>query len=397
MEWCDTKEHSSIKMLNLEYHKMKKILIVAHNIRFIVQFELNDIKLLQNMGYEVHCAANYKEDHVIGNALEIMESANVKVNQIDCDRSPFRLMKNAKALRQLVRLLRAEKYDGVHCHTPMGGVLARLAASMVGVKPILYTAHGFHFFKGAPRINWLVYFPVEWLCSFMTDTLITINQEDYLFAKKYMHAKRVEYIPGVGIDLGRFEKKQAGENEQKRCELKVPADKVWVLTVGEMTKNKNHASLIQAVADIPQVYLTIAGTGEQQATLSHLIADLKLEDRVKLLGFRNDVPELCQAADLFAFPSFREGLSVALMEAMACGKPVVCSKIRGNIDLIDKNGGELFDPHDIEDIKQALQRMMKRNLEETGRYNVQKVKDYNVTNVREKVKEIYTTTIPKSV
>ena len=384
-------------MLNLEYHKMKKILIVAHNIRFIVQFELNDIKLLQNMGYEVHCAANYKEDHVIGNALEIMESANVKVHQIDCDRSPFRLMKNAKALRQLVRLLRAEKYDGVHCHTPMGGVLARLAASRAGVKPVLYTAHGFHFFKGAPLINWLVYFPVEWLCSFMTDTLITINQEDYLFAKKYMHAKRVEYIPGVGIDLGRFERKQAGENEQKRCELKVPADKVWVLTVGEMTKNKNHASLIQAVADIPQVYLTIAGTGEQQATLSHLITDLKLEDRVKLLGFRNDVPELCQAADLFAFPSFREGLSVALMEAMACGKPVVCSKIRGNIDLIDKNGGELFDPHDIEDIKQTLQRMMKRNLEETGRYNVQKVKDYNVTNVREKMKKIYTTTIPKSV
>lgn len=376
---------------------MKKILIVAHNIRFIVQFELNDIKLLQNMGYEVHCAANYKEDHVIGNALEIMESANVKVHQIDCDRSPFRLMKNAKALRQLVRLLRAEKYDGVHCHTPMGGVLARLAASRAGVKPVLYTAHGFHFFKGAPLINWLVYFPVEWLCSFMTDTLITINQEDYLFAKKYMHAKTVECIPGVGIDLEKICPGKA-EDVQKSNELReklgLPENAKMLLSVGEVNDNKNHRIVMEAMAKLHDLnlYYVICGRGPLEQEHLARCCELNIQDRVILAGYQENIVNFYRAADVSLFPSKREGLGLAAVEGMACGTPLIASDTRGSREYcVNGENSIVCQWQDVDAFVKAIASMASDDAlrKKIGANGIETAKRFDVNVVKKKMQTIY--------
>lgn len=367
---------------------MKKILIVAHNIRFIVQFELNNIHLLQKLGYEVHCAVNYKDDHVIQNAAQIVNNMGVHIHQIDCARSPVHIIQNIKALNQLVGLIRKEKYSALHCHTPIGGVLGRIAGKITKIGTVIYTVHGFHFYRGSSAVSWMIYFPIEWLCSFFTDVLITINQEDYNFAIKHMHAGKIEYVPGVGINLKKLEVENF-DKSKKRKELKISPEDTWILSVGELTKNKNHASLIKAIKDIPSVYLTIAGTGTEKDNLTRLINDLELMDRVKLIGYRNDTSELCHAADVFAFPSYREGLSVALMEAMACKMPIACSRIRGNVDLIDCNGGELFNPSSAEEIADSLKQIVNRNWENMGTYNRKKIEKFSLRVVMRDMKQIY--------
>lgn len=365
---------------------MKKVLFVATVVKtHIMEFHVPYLQMFKKEKWETSVAA--RNDYE--NPADCIIPACDHYCNTPFERSPLK-PSNIKSYKLLKKLMDENHYDIVHCHTPVGAMLTRLAgrkARKRGTK-IIYTAHGFHFFKGAPLINWLIYFPVEWVCSFMTDTLITINHEDYDFAKKHMHAKNIQYVPGVGIDLNRFGQSTVSKQE-KRQEIGVPQDKVWVLTVGEMTKNKNHESLIKAVSQISKVHLTIAGEGECHAQLSQLIDELGLQDRVKLLGYRTDIPELCKAADIFVFPSYREGLSVALMEAMACGKPIACSAIRGNTDLIDMNGGELFDPHNIEEIKNALQKILNRDWEAMGTYNSQKIKSYALPAVMEQMKKLY--------
>lgn len=188
-------------------------------------------------------------------------------------------------------------------------------------------------------MNWLVYYPVEKMLSRWTDVLITINHEDYARAKKKFHAGKTYYLPGIGIDLERFHVGDAETIQQKRQELGLQPEDVFLLSVGELSDRKNHVVVIEAMKQLvqrhPQLRYFICGQGEKKQELQQLIRKYHLEDHVKLLGFRTDVAELCQAADVFVFPSKQEGLPVALMEAMACGVPVVCSRIRGNDDLVE--------------------------------------------------------------
>ena len=243
-------------------------------------------------------------------------------------------------------------------------MLTRLAAREARKKgtKVIYTAHGFHFFKGAPLINWILFYPVEKFCARFTDVLITINQEDYKRAQKFK-AGKVEYIPGVGIDTKKFSEVVV-DKSAKRKELGVPVDAFLVLSVGELNKNKNHDTVIKAIAKLnnPNVYYVICGQGTLENYLKDLINELGLEKQVKLLGYRRDIAEISKTSDIFVFPSFREGLSVALMEAMALGLPVVCSKIRGNVDLIeDGKGGYLVEPDDVEGFINAIRRIINEN------------------------------------
>ena len=235
-------------------------------------------------------------------------------------------------------LMKQNTYEFCHCHSPIGGVVARIAGHRTRTK-VIYTAHGFHFYQGAPVMNWLVYYPVEKMLSRWTDVLITINHEDYARAKKKFHAGKTYYLPGIGIDLERFHVGDAETIQQKRQELGLQPEDVFLLSVGELSDRKNHVVVIEAMKQLvqrhPQLRYFICGQGEKKQELQQLIRKYHLEDHVKLLGFRTDVAELCQAADVFVFPSKQEGLPVALMEAMACGVPVVCSRIRGNDDLVE--------------------------------------------------------------
>lgn len=374
--------------------KTRHALIVSNTASMIELFNIQNIKLLQEMGYTVDVACNFESGNTCPQETILtlqtkLNSMAVSCHNIKIVRSPFSLS-NIKAYKELKAIISSKHFDIIHCHTPVGGLLARLAARHErrnGTK-VIYTAHGFHFYKGAPLLNWLIYYPVEKILSYWTDILVTINKEDYLFAKNHMNARQIEYIQGIGLDLNKFNVKC--NSYAKRRGLTIPDNKVWLLAVGELITRKNHASLIRAIAPLQNIYLTIAGIGSEHEKLQRLINTLHLSHRVKLLGFRYDIPELCEACDIFALPSFQEGLPVALMEAMAFGKPIVCSHIRGNVDLIDnEKGGFLFSPKNIQEIQDALKHVLAIDWERLGNYNQGKIKYFLLDKVLKKLREIY--------
>ena len=293
------------------------------------------------------------EGHIVDIACNEMESAvpncyrewGCTIHQINCSRSPLKA-DNVKAISELSRIVKDNNYDIVHCHTPIASMCTRLACRKIrklGLK-VIYTAHGFHFYKGAPLKNWLLYYPVEKICSYFTDTLITINKEDYDLAKRTMKSKKIEYVPGVGIDVDRF-RNVVVDRKAKRQELEIPEDTFLLISVGELNENKNHEVVVKAVGELKDknIHYAIAGAGHLKEHLLKVAEGVGVQERIHLLGFRSDVNELYKVADLCCFPSKREGLPVALMEAIASGISCLASQIRGNVDLINHINGNLFD------------------------------------------------------
>jgi len=257
-------------------------------------------------------------------------------------------------------LLTDNEYDFIHCHSPIGGVIARLAAHKKKT-PVVYTAHGFHFYKGAPLKNWLVYYPIERYLSRFTDVLITINKEDYSRAKKYFRAGRIEYIPGVGLDIGKF-RDVVIDRAAKRKEIGVPEDAFVLVSVGELNRNKNHEVIVKALAKLKnkRIYYVICGSGPLEKYLKNLITELCLGRHVKLLGYRADIPDILKAADVFAFPSKREGLGLAALEAMASGLPIITSNVHGIVDYsISGITGFTCKPTDIQGFANAIDVLLK--------------------------------------
>ena len=372
---------------------MKKALFVATIYGFLNSFETNNMRLLQEMGYEVHCMANPFQD-------QDPTKARVETPNIDaiggvikhdwvCARSPYD-KNNIIALNQLKKLLASEHFDIVHCHTPMGGVLARIACAPYrkqGLK-VIYTAHGFHFFRGAPRKNWLIYYPIEKELSRVTDTLVTITREDYALARGSFFAGQTCYVPGVGVDLERFQDVYVDRDEKRRGLGIAPSD-ILLLSVGELNTNKNHRVVIQALGRLwnSHIHYVIAGTGDQGDALKQLAAECGVN--LRLLGYRSDVPELLKAADIYALPSLREGLNVSLMEAMASGLPCICGDIRGNQDLIDDGkGGYRVPSADVSAWAAAITKSL-HVAPEFKKYNQEKIRNFSKERVEERMREIY--------
>ncbi len=370
---------------------MKRVLIVTTVSGFVPQFEMNNVRILQKMGYEVHYASNYHTPSY-GTDNSRLDGTGIIRHQIDFVRSPFAIRDNIKVYKQLKELMTEIPFQLVHCHTPMGGAMARIAARATGTGPVIYTVHGFHFYKGAPWINWMVYYPAEKYLSKFTDVLITINKEDYGRASGF-HAKTVQYIPGVGIDLDRISFLDIDKSQKKR-ELGIQSDTRIILAVGELIKRKNYATAITAFAnaDIKNSILLICGHGVLEDELKAVTRQLKVQDRVMFLGYRNDIFEIMKISDIFFFPSYQEGLSAALMEAMAAGLPVVCSRIRGNKDLIvEEQGGFLALPNDTDGFSKALKQLIDQSGlgESFGSFNQNEVKKYAKARVEEKMLGIY--------
>lgn len=373
---------------------MKKALIIATVGGFIASFELNDVKILQKYGYEVHGASNFKDLQSKAQQTKIRDSGMI-CHQIDFERSPFRRATPA-AYMQLKKLLQEEDFELLHCHTPMGGVIARMAgrkARKQGRLKIIYTAHGFHFFKGAPVRNWLLYYPIEKWMSRYTDILITINHEDYERAKRKLHAKKVRYIPGAGIDTEKFSN-DGTKRRQLRREFGLPKDAFVLLSVGELNVNKNFEVIIQAIAkaNCSEIYYVICGEGPLKQHLQDVADSLHISDKVLLLGYRSDIQEIYQVADLFAFPSLREGLGLAAIEAMACGLPLLTSDRHGIRDY-SQNGitGYAYHPKDIEGFARGIKTLMEdaKLRRKMGRYNRRTVKKYDIKNVGKMMENIY--------
>lgn len=372
----------------------KKVLFVATVVKtHMMQFHIPYLRMFQEMGWETAVAARNDYENPADCQIPYCDA----YFDIPFERTPWKAG-NLKALCMLRRVVKEGNYDLIHCHTPVGALIARLAAlgaRRKGTK-VIYTAHGFHFFKGAPLVNWLCYYPVEWLLSFVTDVLITINKEDYSRAKKRLHAKRIEYVPGVGIDTAKF-RQDNGIRAEKRRELGYREDDFLILTVAEMTRNKNHTTILKALSilkaepEFAHMHYLICGRGDVWDELADKARFMCVADHVRFLGYRGDVPALYQCSDLFAFMPFREGLPVALMEAMSSGMPVVCSKIRGNTDLVEDGVSGLFaenTPQAVADAILALYRDPERR-KALGRGAQEKVMQYDDRNVHKKMKEIY--------
>ena len=381
----------------------KKALLVTTVSGFIPQFEMSNVHILQNMGYEIHYATNYNTP-AYGKDNQRLDGTGIIQHQIDFVRSPFNIH-NINIYRQLKQLMMKEHFDLVHCHTPMGSVIARLAARATKTGPVIYTAHGFHFFKGASCINWLFYYPVEKLLSYFTDQLICINQEDYNRAQKHFHANHVNYIPGVGLDINKIQK-LINKNGKKQ-ELGLPTDKFILLSSGELIKRKNHETIIRTIQyykkinnTIPFHYI-ICGQGELENYLKDLADNLGVSEHISFLGYRNDMMDIFQISDLFIFPSYQEGLPMALLEAMAYGLPVICSDIRGSRDLMGKcaivavdmcDGGILIKkPTDLESYSKAIYLILhnKKLLKEMGKRNAIRAQSFCKEKVNIAMFDIY--------
>jgi glycosyltransferase involved in cell wall biosynthesis len=345
------------------------------------------IKMLVSRGHNVDIACNIQREIDKG-LLEL----GCKVHDISFSRSPLNKT-NIKAYRDLKELIIDGKYDLVHTHTPVASAITRLVCKHVKQIKVFYTAHGFHFHKGAPLKNWLIYYPLEkWLAQY-TDTLITINNEDYLRAKSKFKAKRVEYIPGVGLDIDKF-KNVVVDKVVKRQELSLPEDAFVVLSVGELNKNKNHEVIIRAIAKInnPIIHYVVCGRGPLESYLMKLSKELCVSDNVHLLGLRKDIPEICKISDVFAFPSLREGLGMAALEAMAARLPIVTSNVHGIVDYsIDGKTGYTCRPTVVDEFTNGIINLFNdlNTRNQMGENNSKAVDKYNLDKVLSLLDKIY--------
>lgn len=379
---------------------MKKCLFISCVASTIGSFNMNNIKMLKEMGYVVEVACDF-QDHSVWSEERIKEFQNrldeesVRWHQIDFSRNMLKIGGHIRSYRQLLNILKCESFDFVHCHTPIAAAIGRLAAKRSKTR-VIYTAHGFHFFKGAPWKNWLLFYPVEKYLAPITDILITINQEDYARAQKRLQAKHIAYVPGVGVDTERIKNLTQGDFdwEEKKASLGIPTYARVLLSIGELNANKNHSTVIRALAKCKEekLYYVICGQGAYKEKLQGIAKELGIEERVKLLGYRTDILELCRCSDIFVFPSFREGLPVSLMEAMVCGLPCIVSNIRGNQDLIvEDQGGRLVEPMDIEGFVVAIDGLLEDEeaCDRMGSFNQEQVKAFDCEEVNERMQKIY--------
>lgn len=377
----------------------KKALILASVASMIDQFNMQNIQLLLENGYEVDVMCNCKEgntisDERIQSLIERLADMNVPVIHVPIPRKITDVKGIINSLQQVKKQCEDKKYTLLHCHSPIGSVVARLAAKASRKKfgtKVIYTAHGFHFYKGAPKQNWLIFYPIEKFCSRFTDVLITINKEDYAFAQQHMKAGKVEYIPGIGVDTKKF-KLNDFDKDSKKAELGISVNDIMILSVGELNENKNQEVVVKAIAKLDNkenIHYFIAGKGDKEEYLNDLAKDLNVN--LHLLGYRTDIIELLNTADIFAFPSFREGLSVALMEAMAAGLPCVVSDIRGNVDLICFEDISLCNPSNVDDFSNVVLSLINSNSlrSDIGLKNVNKIMDFDVEKIMSKTKKIY--------
>ncbi len=348
---------------------MKKILIVTTVGGFLPQFEMNDVKILLEQGYQVHYASNL-DNPVYELDRDALLAKGVRLHQVDICKSPAHFCRNLRAFWQLRRLMKRERFTAVHCHNPMGGVLGRLAAASMPCRErpyVIYTAHGFHFYDGAPLFNWIFYYPVERLLARWTDCLITINGEDNRRALGFLggRLKNIYRIPGVGVDTERFAR-DLRERRNVREELGFGDEIFHILSVGELNHNKNHEVILRALALIQDsdIRYGICGKGYREPYLRKLTEELGLRDQVTFFGFRHDIPRMLQSADCFCFPSIREGLGIAALEAMAAGTPLITSDCRGTREYMEEGLTGYVCGEGSPEQYAALIRRMKENTEQ---------------------------------
>lgn len=370
-----------------------KVLLVATVQSHICQFHRPLAAVLHEHGCEIHAAAKNNLAEKNGLKLDFAE----KVFDIPFSRSPFSF-KNLGAYKQLKKVIDEGKYDVVHCNTPVGGVLGRLAARKArkhGTK-VFYTAHGFHFYDGAPKKNWLIWYPVEKVMSKFTDTLITIADEDYNLAKNKFKAN-VVHIHGVGANSKKYKRLSPEERSELRRELGYGEDEQLLLCTGELLPNKNQATAIKAMKALserfPKAKLLLAGNGPELPNLEEQVKNLKLENQVVFLGYRTDLERFASIADIILSCSFREGMALNIIEGMLLEKPVVASLNRSHKELIipGETGFIIDSPTDSNGFAERIALLLKNVelSEQFGKAGFKKAQLYTDESVKQELEKVY--------
>ncbi len=392
---------------------MKKMVLMAASVASMIdQFNLPNIRILLNLGYQVHIACNFQKGNTcdarrIRKLQRELERMHVICHQWDCPRKIRPVWACVRAYTQLGKLLDQYAFCFIHCQSPVGGALARLAAGRRKIR-VIYTAHGFHFYKGAPWKSRLLYYPVEKLLAHGTDILVTINKEDDQFARKHLRAGRVCYIPGAGIDTKSFMGDCSKRTRRQFLEdCRLPEHAKVLLSVGELSERKNHLFMLSVLKNLNEnVCYMICGQGELLTALQAYTHRRGLCHRVRFAGYQEDLREFYQYADLFVFPSLQEGLPVALMEAMASGLACVVSDIRGNRELIGRVShkgsekdlrnriiqcGGMAVPGQRESFQKAVQTLLDDEAlrKQCGKSNQRRICKYDQSVVDQKMMQIY--------
>ncbi|MEG0958259.1 MAG: glycosyltransferase [Erysipelotrichaceae bacterium] len=379
---------------------MKKALMYASVASMIQQFNMDNIKLLKELGYEVDVACNFEFGSTI--SLEkisqlklLLKSIGVGYYHIPIPRKIGDLKNLRISYRRTKKLMDEKRYNLIHCHSPIGGVICRMAnknSKGYNQTKMIYTAHGFHFFNGSSIGSWLLFYPIEKHFSRYTDILITINEADYKLAKNKLKAKKVVKIDGVGIQYDKII--SADHNNSILEEYRFNDDDFFVFSVGELNDNKNHATIIEAIHILnnPKIKYFIAGKGPGLEVLNEIIHKYRLENQVHFLGYRSDVFSLYKVMNVFAFPSKREGLGLAAIEAMAAGLPILTSNING-INDYSKQGitGFLYNPTDAEGFAQGINYLFTNPSKSKiiGEGNILRAKKYDVKFINKKMNFFY--------
>ena len=369
-----------------------KVLLVATVQSHICQFHKPLVAMLHEHGCEVHVAARNNLAEKNGLKLDFVEQAF----DVPFQRSPFS-PKNLEAYKQLKKIIGEGSYDVIHCNTPVGGVLGRLAARKArkhGTK-VFYTAHGFHFYKGAPKKNWLIWYPVEKFMCRYTDKLITITQEDYDLASAKFPTQ-VERIHGVGANSAKYRKLPETECVRLRHALGYADDDKLLLCTGELLPNKNQITAIRTMKILtekqPNIKLLLAGNGPTLPELQAEVAALGLQEHVEFLGYRTDLERYANIADVIVSCSYREGLPMNIVEGMLLSKPVVASYNRGHRELIVPDvTGYMASPADANAFAEKVSMLLDDSAlaDRMGHAGYEKAQLYADTNVRQELGNIY--------
>lgn len=370
-----------------------KMLYIHNQAKKVNNFSHSSMLAAQELGIEFHIASNWGYETEADRKKD-EDRYGIKIHQIDFIRKPYD-SRNIKAYKQVCELLEREKYDLIHCNTPIGGVIGRLAGKKCKVPKIIYQAHGFHFYKGASIFNWLIYYPIErWLAKY-TDCLITINSEDFALAKNRINLKpggTIEFVNGVGINLEEYRNIKVNKKELRES-LGINEQDFVCISAGDLVKRKNYNIAIRALVNLNfNIKYLICGQGSEEKKLKLLVKKYNVEDRVVFLGYRSDVKELMMISDCFLFTSLQEGLPRSLMEAMSLGLPCVVSDVRGNVDLIkNEKGGILCDAKRSDNFSSALQDISTNyNKRITmGQHNLENIKRYDLSMVKEQIQRVY--------
>ena len=369
----------------------KHVLVVCHLGRHYRKFGYYDIRTFSEAGYKVSFAANFSESE-----QDRVDADSLTLINLPFKRRPIEYA-NLTSLVKLYHIIKDKKYTFVHCESPVGGVITRIACIFAGYKNVYYTAHGFHFYRGAPVVNWILYFPIEFILNLFTKKTIVINQEDFLLAKRLFINKSIFYLPGIGLNVANVVNTRICRGEKN---INFSDNDIVIISVGELSKRKNQIVLLKAMDYLNKTGLLrkfsiktlIVGTGDDEKYLRTYVANHGLSEIVVLLGQRKDVRSLLELSDIYVSTSRMEGLPISVLEAMDAKLPLILSNCRGNRELVEEGyNGYLFQFDEYKTLAERIVEMAvdRKKRMEYGEASYKKVDMYRFENIKTDIKRAF--------